>query len=235
VSLPFEGAGYRVHPDWQVRRRTFATPEVVGWLTRAFARVAQDVPESLAHVGDLSGRGGGNSALHRSHESGRDVDIFYFALDEDGRPLRDLPAMLRFGADGRVTGWSPSRHGQHIERPLPAGRFDMRRNWALVRALLSDPGVEVQWIFMHRPLASLLFQQAELEKSDPALLARARAVVHQPGDSQAHDDHMHVRVYCAPESRAFGCIDKGPQRWLKKRWKYLSAGRAVLPGAGNSS
>lgn len=130
--------------------------------------------------------------------------------------------MLRFSGDGRIVGWSPARSGQRVSQPLPAGRFDARRNWAVVRALLSDQAIEVQWVFMFQPLAEQLVREAEAEHDDPALVARAREILHQPTDSQPHDDHMHVRVFCSSDSRLFGCVDKGPRRWLKKRWKYLA-------------
>ena len=43
----------------------------------------------------------------------------------------------------------------------------------------------------------------------------------QPSDAEVHDDHMHVRFYCAPADRRLGCVDKGPVRWWKKMWKYM--------------
>jgi penicillin-insensitive murein DD-endopeptidase len=223
VALPEQGDGYLIHPDWCKRGRNFAIEELVNGLTRAFAKVQETSPGSVAYVGDLSVRRGGNSSLHRSHESGRDVDIFFYATGVDGKPLVGLPAMLRFAADGRVAGWSPGGSGRRIREPLPDARFDQRRTWLLVRALLSDPEIEVQWIFMHKPLVDLCLQEAEREGTDPALLARAREILRQPSDSQAHDDHMHVRVFCPAHNRMFGCLDKGPRRWWKKRWKYMGS------------
>jgi penicillin-insensitive murein DD-endopeptidase len=220
VALPDGGDGYVIHPDWRKRGRNFAVEELVTGLTRSFAKVQQAAPGGVAYVGDLSLRPGGRASLHRSHESGRDVDIFFYATEAKGEPLRDLPAMLRFGADGRVAGWSSGSSG-HIREPLPDARFDQRRTWALVAALLSEPEMEVQWIFMHKPLADLCLQEAEREGTDPALLARAREILRQPTDSQPHDDHMHVRVFCPAHNRMFGCLDKGPRRWWKKRWKYM--------------
>jgi penicillin-insensitive murein endopeptidase len=221
VALPVEGDGYQVHPDWCVRGRSFAIEELVAGLTRAFARVEQAAPGSTAYVGDLSLRRGGGSSMHHSHESGRDVDIFYYAVDRDGRPLTELPAMLRFADDGAIEAWSSGKSGRRIREPLPDGHLDVRRTWALVANLLSEPTVEVQWIFMHKPLTELLLQEAEKENADPALVARAREILHQPSDAPPHDDHMHVRVFCPVASRVFGCVDKGPRRWWKKRWKYM--------------
>jgi len=223
VALPVEGDGYQVHRDWRTRGRTFAIEELVGGLTRAFARVQQTAPGSVAYVGDLSLRRGGDSSMHRSHESGRDVDIFYYTVDDDGKPLPHPPAMIRFADDGAAVAWSSGKPGRRMREPLPDAHLDLRRTWALVASLLSDPIVEVQWIFIHQPIAELLLQEAEREKADPALVARAREIVHQPTDARPHDDHMHVRVFCPAQSRVLGCVDKGPRRWWKKRWKYMSS------------
>jgi len=221
VAMPFEGAGYEVHRDWRVRDHRYATASVVRWLTDVFRQVDQAFPGSTAYLGDLSSRTGGDAAMHRSHANGRDVDIFYFAIDGSGQPLHGLPGMLHFGSDGRATSWSPGKVGHAITDPLPDAQFDVRRNWELVRAMLASPVVEVQWIFMHRDLAALLIAEAERSGASAPIVNRARALLHQPTDSLPHDDHMHVRVFCDPADRALGCADKGPKRWLKKHWKYM--------------
>lgn len=220
VALPEQGDGYLIHPDWRKRERNFAVEELVNGLTRSFAKVQQTSPGSVAYVGDLSPRRGGRSSLHHSHESGRDVDVFFYATFADGTQLEGLPAMLRFASDGRATAWSTGS-GRRIHDSLPEARFDQHRTWVLVAALISDPDIEVQWIFMHQPLIDLCLQEAERVGADPALLARAREILRQPSDSQPHDDHMHVRVFCPAHTRMFGCLDKGPRRWWKKRWKYM--------------
>jgi penicillin-insensitive murein endopeptidase len=240
VELPESGAGYEVAPPWRDRHRLYATEEVVRWLTGAFQRVSEEVPGSLVQVGDLSSLGGGRSLTHKSHGSGRDVDVFFFAADAEGRPVRSERAALRFSSTGQAVAWSPPdpiappagapvlnwRRPIKITDPLPAARFDARRNWAVVRALLSDPAVEVQWIFIQKALAELILRQGPTASDDPALVARAAALMHQPSDSQPHDDHMHIRVYCEPTDRSLGCLDSGPQRWWKKRWKDLGHGGA---------
>jgi len=222
--MPFEGAGYEVHPAWRARQHNYATAEVVRWLTEVFRDVDETIPGATAHLGDLSGRNGGDAAMHRSHASGRDIDVFFFADDGSTRPLDNLPAMLHFASDGRAVRWSTAGPGRTVASPLPDAHFDTRRNWALVRAMLSNPTVEVQWIFMQDSLAALLIEEAEREGAPAELVARAREILHQPTDSQPHDDHMHVRVFCDPGDRPFGCSDKGPKRWLKKHWKYMRAG-----------
>jgi hypothetical protein len=129
-----------------------------------------------------------------------------------GRPYFPTRAMLRFAPDGSAKAWSPPVRDQKIADPIPVVRFDARRNWALVRAMLSDPTVEVQWIFVHRALAERMLREGTSSDDDPALVARAAALFHQPSDAQAHDDHMHIRLYCTADDRLLGCVDRGPQR-----------------------
>lgn len=219
--LPMEGEGYAIPAAWRGRHANFGTEELVGAVVRAAREVDRELPGAVAAVGDLSRRAGGSSPQHKSHQSGRDVDIFFYAADRDGRPSRLTDAMLHFAADGRAVRWSPPQGVRPPGRPVPALRFDSRRNWAFVRALLDDPEVEVQWIFIERALGADLLREATAEGDDPALLARAAFVMHQPSDAEPHDDHMHIRLYCARGDRALGCLDKGPARWWKKLWKYM--------------
>ena len=230
VELPVEGDGYRVPPAWQVRGRQYGTEEVVRWLTGAFRQVAQRWPGSVASLGDISRQGGGQSLEHKSHGSGRDVDIFFYAVDLSGRPYVPSHAMLKFAADGSAKAWSPPVRGERISDPLPVVRFDVQRNWALVRAMLTDPTVDVQWIFIHHALAELLLREGPAPDEDPALIAKAAALFHQPSDAQAHDDHMHVRVHCAPDDRMLGCVDRGPGRNLFEGGA-LVAGEALRPAS----
>lgn len=92
----------------------------------------------------------------------------------------------------------------------------------MVRALLRDRGAEVQWIFVQRDLAARMLQHGRASGDDPTLLARAAHIMRQPADSEPHDDHMHVRIYCDVGDRSSACTDHGPVRWWKKRWKYMT-------------
>jgi hypothetical protein len=68
---------------------------------------------------------GGDAAMHRSHASGRDIDIFYFASDVNGRPLHGLPAMLHFRAMARPFAGQRERSGRVIKEPPPDARTSM--------------------------------------------------------------------------------------------------------------
>jgi penicillin-insensitive murein endopeptidase len=223
VAMPWEGDGYAIPSEWRHRDHRYATSEVVSWLIHVFAHVEQAEPGSVAHLGDLSSRRGGDAAMHRSHESGRDIDLFYFACTRDNQPLDSLPAMLHFDAEGRATRWSVGRPTRIAREPVPDAHFDTRRNWLLLYAMLATPEVHIQWIFANGALADLMLAEGQRAGAPAELLARARALLHQPTDSQPHDDHMHVRVFCDPQDRVYGCNDKGPRRWFKKHWKYLAA------------
>src|SRR5262249_8187307 len=176
-------------------------------------------------------RGGGITLKHRSHENGRDVDLIYFAIDERGRPLRPADAMIKYGPDGVSRPWAKENPDDRSPAagwgPTPR-RFDVARNWALVRALIEAPEVEVQWIFIAEPLREQLLEYAAQHGESQAILDRAEWILHRPADSQPHDDHMHVRVLCDAADRVFGCVDRGPVRWWKKRYKYMEPGWARL-------
>lgn len=229
------GDGYVIPGPWGDRRSNFGSDELVGMIVRATRAVARANPGSVAAIGDLSRRGGGGSIEHKSHHSGRDVDIFYFAVNASGKGVVPGNAMIHYDRSGRGTRWSPADGTPSPRGPVPDVRFDVRRNWHLVRALLRDTDAEVQWIFVQRDLASRLIQQGVVEGDDPALLARAVQIVRQPSDADPHDDHMHVRVYCDPDDRPLGCSDHGPVRWWKKRWKYMEPPFERAPDADATS
>lgn len=222
AALAPAGDGYAIPPPWWERQSGFGSDELVDLVVRASRNVARRYPDSVAAVGDLSRKGGGGSAEHRSHQSGRDVDVFYYVVAPGGQPQRPGRVMFHFDRAGRAVRWSPPQGTHAPALPVPERRFDVQRNWRFIRALLRDPEAEVQWIFVQRDLAARLIQQGVAEGDDPALLARASQIVRQPSDSEPHDDHMHIRIYCAYDDRTKGCVDHGPVRWWKKRWKYMT-------------
>ena len=130
-------------------------------------------------------------------------------------------AMLHFAPDGRASVGRPRT--ACVPRPACRGPFRRARNWAFVRALLSDPESRGA-VDLHPPRArGGAAAEATREGDDPAVVARASFIMKQPSDAEVHDDHMHVRFYCAAADRRLGCVDKGPVRWWKKMWKYMGA------------
>jgi penicillin-insensitive murein DD-endopeptidase len=223
VELPVDGDGYTIPVRWRGRHSNYGTDELVGLVARAARAVDRALPGGVAAIGDLSRRSGGASVEHKSHQSGRDVDVFFYAVDGAGHAAALGDAMIRYGVDGQALRWSPAHGFAAPATPVPAVHFDTARNWAFVRALLGDEEAEVQWIFIQHDLAALLLRAATAAGEDPALVARAALILHEPTDSEPHDDHMHVRLYCDPADRALGCADRAPVRWWKKNWKYMGA------------
>ena len=204
VRLADRGDGFVTREIWRTRNNRFGTDELIDLVTAVAHRMATEVRDVKLVVADLSGRGGGErAAFHRSHQTGRDVDLLYYMRDAAGQPF-EPDAMHVFDATARAVGGS----GITIDVP---------RTWALVKELITAPEAPVQWIFMYEPIAQQLLAHAQQLGEPEALRARARLTLKQPGDSARHDDHMHVRVYCSPADQRYGCVDLGPMELLAER------------------
>jgi penicillin-insensitive murein endopeptidase len=208
--LPERGDGFVTREVWRARDNRFGTDELVDLVVGVARRMRREVRDVQLVVADLSGRGGGERvAFHRSHQSGRDVDLLYYMRDASGRPF-EPDAMHVFNAAARAI------DGSGITIDIP-------RTWLLVRELITAPEAPVQWVFMYEPIARRLIEYAQRIGEPEALIARARKTVRQPGDSARHDDHLHVRVYCSAADRAYGCADLGPMEMLAERQAEPSA------------
>lgn len=204
ARMPDHGEGFITREVWRERGNRYGTDELVGLVTAVARRMRSHVRDVKLVVADLSGKGGGaRLAFHRSHQSGRDVDLLYYMRDSDGKPF-EPDAMHVFDAAAKAT------DGTGLTIDIP-------RTWALVRELITAQEAWVQWIFMYEPIAKRLIEHAEKIGEPEALIARARKALKQPGDSARHDDHLHVRVYCSPADKAYGCVDTGPMELLAER------------------
>ncbi len=221
ARLSPKGEGYVIPPLWAARSSNYGTDELVAMIRRAAARVAREYPGAQLGLGDLSLRGGRDSDLHRSHRAGRDADLIFYAVDERGRPVAPANSMPRYGTEDRkARSPGPQEHGV-VYGPFSPRWLDVPRTWALVRALLEDPEAEAQYLFCHERIRQQLLAHARAIGEDDGLVLRAEALLRQPSDSAVHDDHLHLRIHCADDDRAYGCLDRGPMRWWKKRWKYM--------------
>ena len=204
VRLPDRGVGFVTRDVWRARDNRYGTDELIDLITAVAHRMHAQVRDVKLVVADLSGKGGGERiAFHRSHQSGRDVDLLYYMRDASGQAF-EPDAMHVFNRFARAA------DGSGIA-------IDVPRTWTLVKELITAPEAAVQWIFMYEPIARRLIEHAEKIGEPPALIARARKACRQPGDSARHDDHMHVRVYCSAADRAYGCVDIGPTELLAER------------------
>ncbi|MCB9728873.1 MAG: penicillin-insensitive murein endopeptidase [Deltaproteobacteria bacterium] len=196
--LPLAGTWHRFAGPVRTRGTNYASLELAALIARAARTVARAVPGAPMVIGDASVEGGGAVARHASHRSGRDVDLLFYVRDARGRSVPS-PGFRAFDGRGRCVAEGCSL------------RLDVPRTWWMIRTLLASRRPAVQYLFIAEPLARLLLAHARRRGEHPALLARAERVLHQPSDSTAHDDHIHLRVYCASADRP-ACVDTGP-RW----------------------
>ncbi len=184
-------------PEYARAGRFFGTWELVQLLHRAAYRVSRRLPGAQLSIGELSAPRGGRIPGHRSHQAGRDVDIAFYMTDARGRPFSPW-AFAGFDANGVGTG------------PNQMLRFDDARNWELVAKLVADGDARVQYIFVARHLRARLLAEGRRRRAAPSVLRRAAAVMAQPSTGHPHDNHFHVRIYCAPADRP-RCLDEGPR------------------------
>jgi penicillin-insensitive murein endopeptidase len=135
---------------------------------------------------------------HKSHQSGRDVDILFYTLDSDGKAQK-ARGFYDYDAQGRCThkrckGWS----------------FDVPRNWELVRTLVWSVKPHLQYAFVSQGLKRLMLKYAADNDEHPEIIRRAKRVLVQPSDSSPHADHFHVRIYCTQDEKKAGCMLTGP-------------------------
>ncbi|MFO0636169.1 MAG: penicillin-insensitive murein endopeptidase [Nannocystaceae bacterium] len=162
-------------PRYFVKRPHLAwgTPETIRAIERAVGQYAKRHKHApLVHIGDISKRGGGALYPHLSHRQGRDVDVGYVLLGEDGH-------RTRFSGVTRTN-------------------LDVPRTWSLIKAFVDTGRVEV--IFMDYGLQQLLHAYAkERGVSDEELdelfqyprgRGRSHGIIRH---WRSHQHHFHVR------------------------------------------
>lgn len=183
TQLP-DGDGYVIRRP----QLSFATRSTVDYVQQAIAEVRQQFPEAhVLAIGDMSSKAGGPIAGHRSHQSGRDVDV------------------------GLIYKTKPPTFPREFE-PATEDNLDCEATYALVSAF-ADTAREggAKMMFLDFQVQRILYGWAldhgedisELERvfQYPRSEARSALVQHAPN----HADHLHVRFLCPKDEP--GCTD----------------------------
>ena len=219
--MPDRTPGLRFNPRRSPDAR-YGTREMVAALIRAAAVVERELPGSELWVNDLGYREGGPIVRHGSHQAGRDVDVLFYLLDEEGEPMEPVGAPL--DPRGRGTDY------KDLADPtddVPV-RIDLPRTWRFVQALVEDEEAQLGRIFLVEHLRAMLLEEAARQQAPEASVERFGHLSCQPGSP--HDDHFHFRFFCAPDDIAAGCHDTAPiYPWHRDRLEALGA-EAVRAG-----
>lgn len=166
VQLPEDPRWERVDAS-----HAWGTQETVDYITAAIATVHarfDDTPP--LPIGHISARRGGPLSPHRSHQSGRDVDLGFY--------------------------YQPDAHSWY--RRATKANLDLPRTWALVRALVTE--TDVRLILVDHSIQTFLRNYARSIGEDEVWLqdvfdgggpTRPAIIRHAPG----HATHLHVRFY----------------------------------------
>lgn len=212
--LPYRGKGFVIPEPWRSRGLRYGTDDLVGLVKRAAAKVAKRYPGAMLGVADMAKPYGGPAEFHRSHQSGRDVDLLYYAVDLRGKPLFPDNHMPLYGRGKKAYRCESPERRWHIR----VRYFDVKTNWAFVEAVLTDPFVTVERIFMSNRIIGWLLDYAQKTKQPRWLIRRAQHILLRPRDSRAHADHMHLRIVCPRGDALVGhCIDLEMRRHQAKR------------------
>jgi len=174
-------------PDYAIRcpAHAHATAATIGELMHALATARNHGYTGELVVGDLSRVDGGQYGPHKSHQSGRDVDLWL--------PIRG----------GRYERGCP-RCGTDMCRPEP-GQVDWHATWKLVQSLAERGAVED--IFLDWTLHPALAQAArDLGVPDDEIQrqiqhpVRGRPTLIKHSDGHVH--HLHARFHDTPANAA---------------------------------
>ncbi|MFT5434201.1 MAG: penicillin-insensitive murein endopeptidase [Myxococcota bacterium] len=195
--MPRYGEHHELLPRTAHRQYVYAVDELVDGLTKVAAELrVNDADAARLVIGNMSRRSGGDIHCSRSHNTGRDADLGLFTLDTSGRSVR--ARYHRFGKNGR----SLEAGGRY--------RFDVPRNWRLIKALLTTEAFDVQWLILNPHLERMVLEHARAIGEPEALVALADAVIELPSYANLHRNHLHLRIGC-PDGHA-RCEPGGPVR-----------------------
>ena len=166
----------------RLQSRQYGTPELIKGMTSAIKAFRKQYPKSARLItGDVSYKNGGPMLPHRSHQSGRDIDIGMFA--KNNQQMNTFIIMS-------------------------TSNLDIRKTWFFIEVLLEHASIE--YILVDYSIQELLYKYVrfELAASEeyldrvfqyPRRDKKTGIVRHARG----HKNHLHVRFHC-PRSMAAG-------------------------------
>lgn len=176
------GVQMQVGPHHQLTAPTCAwgTEETVKGLTKAIDKVYEKYPsEEKLIVGHISSKFGGKLKPHKSHQSGRDVDVSYFYKE--------------------TKSWYAVANEKNLDR---------ERTWAFVKALLTEARIEMIFIdsSLQKALKDYAVSKGEDQEWLDEIFqyggkSRWPIIRHIRG----HATHIHVR-FLSPEAQANAAI-----------------------------
>lgn len=175
AALPLDGPGFQVvRPS---RKRHFGHPDLIDFV-RGLGRKVREAELGVLMIGDLGQpRGGPAPSGHASHQSGLDVDIWYWAPARAARKVLPVAEreLLREHAVVSAREWTRTRHfTPRVARVLALAATDER----------------VARIFVNPVIKRELCRDAQ---GDRAWLRKLRPW-------WGHDAHFHVRLACPADS-----------------------------------
>jgi murein endopeptidase len=183
--------------EYKIRcqRHSYGTKFTVAQIIAATSRMREEFGyRGELVIGDLSKRSGGAYGPHRSHQNGRDVDVW---LPIRGGKYKRDPQRCRYCNTDYC-------------RPDPS-EVDWDATWQLVKALAAighDKESPVKEIFLDRTLHSELADAARrdgISETDVRRYVQYRGRNALVKDSPGHVHHMHVRFRCGEDTDS--CIE----------------------------
>ena len=171
-----EGKGYYLR---DLRPHSWGTDTTIQSLLTAFDAYARAFPDGPPiNVGDISKRRGGRFGPHKSHQSGRDVDVGFVHFLPEGEPLP--PHFTRASAEN----------------------LDVEKTWVFLESLIRTGNVQI--IFVDVSVQKLLRAYIR-DKLTPEQLDAVFSWPHRSTSSEAllrhwpgHKNHFHIRFKCPP-------------------------------------
>lgn len=178
ARLPLEGPGWV--KLFQPRARLWGTDQLVQVIQKVALYLESTFsPRDRLQIGDMAAQQGGYVSGHASHQNGLDVDIAFFRKQQTEQDPDDTRGFVKhFVRSGKLS-----------------SDFDLERNWALVKALVSTG--KVKRIFTDAAVKSALCKYSAARGDKNYYTQALRRIQPWPN----HDDHFHVRLVCPAGTR----------------------------------